>query len=309
MNAIGLSRSLLHQSVFRAQTQSLHTRTTLRLWQSSQHFSKGYTKSYSTAIAGGTYIHCIVAMTYRSLEQAPVVTPPRSYLRRIVTFLAIAVISTSAGFAMSVSPVVPTVNEFLSPPSDAETCTMFQPSTEKIAQEEAYIQRHPLVLELRSNPDFVESRPHMKIPASVRDHHLTAGALAGPGKLEVPPLQFVEKSGKGGITIFYVGTDLCGHRGLVHGGAMATMLDEALARCSFQALPNKVGMTANLNINYRKPLPAGSFAIIRSVTTKVEGRKAWVEGTLENLPINGEPKEVYCEANALFIEPKQAAVS
>ena len=149
----------------------------------------------------------------------------------------------------------------------------------------------------------------MKIPASIREHHLTGGALAGEGRLEIPPLQFVEgDDGKSAITIFYIGSDLCGHRGFVHGGAMATLLDEALARCCFQALPNKVGMTANLNINYRRPLPAGSFAVIRCKTTRVEGRKAWVEGTLENLCGEGEERVVYCEADALFIEPKQAAV-
>lgn len=149
----------------------------------------------------------------------------------------------------------------------------------------------------------------MKIPASIREHHLTGGALSGEGRLEIPPLQFVEKGGRRAFTIFYIGTDLCGHQGLVHGGAMATVLDEALARCCFQALPNKVGMTANLNINYRRPLPAGSFAVIRCVTTRVEGRKAWVEGTLENLAGEGEDRIAYCVADALFIEPKQAAVS
>ena len=309
MRINGLSRSLLQRCVLRAQSHSLYTRTALRPWQSAQYLSKRYTKSYATAITSGKYRHCIAVIAHRFLGDKSTVNPPPRYFRRVVTFLAIAIISTGAGFAMSVSPVIPTVNEFLSPLSDAESCTMFQPSTDKIAQEEAYIQKHPLLLELRSNPDFTESSPHMKIPAAIREHNLTAGALAGPGKLEVPPLQFVEKNGMGGITIFYIGTDLCGHPSLIHGGAMATLLDEALARCSFQALPNKIGMTANLNINYRKPLPAGSFAIIRSVTTKVEGRKAWVEGTLENLPANGEPKEVYCEASALFIEPRQAAVS
>ena len=143
----------------------------------------------------------------------------------------------------------------------------------------------------------------------MREHHLTGGALAGEGRLEVPPLQFVERDGKSAVMIFYVGSDLCGHAGLVHGGAMATLLDEALARCCFQALPNKVGMTANLKIDYRRPMPAGSFAVIKCVTTGVEGRKAWVRGTLESLPGKGEEGVVYCEAEALFIEPKEAAVS
>lgn len=75
-------------------------------------------------------------------------------------------------------------------------------------------------------------------------------------------------------------------------------------------------MTANLNIDYRRPAPAGSFFVLRAVTVKVEGRKAWVEGRIETLPlagggggeVDGEPVLVV-EARALFIEPRHAAVS
>lgn len=98
-------------------------------------------------------------------------------------------------------------------------------------------------------------------------------------------------------------------RGIVHGGLLATILDEGLARCCFAALPNKIGMTANLNINYRAPAQAGAFVVLRAVTTKVEGRKAWVEGRIETLVGEGETPLVLADASALFIEPRQAAVS
>jgi adenylylsulfate kinase len=68
-------------------------------------------------------------------------------------------------------------------------------------------------------------------------------------------------------------------------------------------------MTANLNINYRSPAPAGAFIVLRARTTRVEGRKAWVEGHIETLVAEGEKPVVLVEASALFIEPRQAAVS
>ena len=210
---------------------------------------------------------------------------------------------------MALAPTLPTAKSLLTAPSDKETLSMFSPADERMTRVNEYLLSHPLALELRDNVDFKESRPHLKIPDAVKEHHLTAGSLAGPGKIEVPPLMFVEKEGHSGYFLMYLGTDMCGHPGLVHGGAMATLMDEALARCSFRALPNKVGMTANLTLNYRKPLPAGSFVVIRARTTKVEGRKAWVEGTLESLPEDGIVPVVYTEATALFIEPKQAKVS
>ena len=43
---------------------------------------------------------------------------------------------------------------------------------------------------------------------------------------------------------------------------------------------------------------------------KLEGRKAWVEGTIESLGTIHQEKEptVYAEIRGLFIEPKYAAI-
>lgn len=186
---------------------------------------------------------------------------------------------------------------------------MYTPDDDASREIEEFIRNHPIALELRSKPEFIESRPHLKIPESMRSHSLTGGTLIGPGKVVVPPFAWNEKGGKSLVSISYLGVDLCGHPGIVHGGMLATILDEGLARCCFAALPNKVGMTANLNINYRAPAPAGSFVVLRAKTTKVEGRKAWVEGHIETLVAEGEKPVVLVEATALFIEPRQAAVS
>ncbi len=42
-------------------------------------------------------------------------------------------------------------------------------------------------------------------------------------------------------------------------------------------------MTANLNINFRAPLHADQFVVIRTKLEKVNGRKAAVSGTMETL--------------------------
>jgi hypothetical protein len=54
---------------------------------------------------------------------------------------------------------------------------------------------------------------------------------------------------------------------------------------------------------------AGGFIVLRAKTIKVEGRKAWVEGHIETLVGEGEKPVKLVEATALFIEPRQAAVS
>jgi 3'-phosphoadenosine 5'-phosphosulfate synthase len=210
---------------------------------------------------------------------------------------------------MAAVPAFKTAGGILNPPSDEETLSMFTPVDDLSREVEEHITNHPVAVELRTRPEFSESRPHMKIPEELRAHNLTGGTLMGPGKVVVPPFAWNEKGGKSLVTISYLGTDLCGHSGIVHGGLLATILDESLARCCFAALPNKIGMTANLNINYRAPVPARTFIVLRATTVKVEGRKAWVEGRLESLVTEGEKPVVYAEASALFIEPRQAAVS
>lgn len=215
---------------------------------------------------------------------------------------------TSVGFAMAAAPAIQAANRILTPPLDSETLSLFQPTDEQTAQIEEFLTNHPIAKELRNNPDYTESRPHLKLAPEMRTHNLTAGTLAGPGKIWVPPLMFARNDGEDITILMYLGQDLSGHPAIVHGGCLATLLDEGLARCCFKKLPNKIGMTANLNINYKAPMPVDSFVCLRGKTGKVEGRKAWVEGRMESLVAPGDSPTVYCTAEALFVEPRQAAV-
>lgn len=174
-----------------------------------------------------------------------------------------------------------------------------------VAGVEKAINEHAFVRALRQRPELRESRPHTKLHPNDRPHNLTGGTLAGPGKITVAPYVWGSRDGAELYVVAHLGRDLCGHDGIVHGGLLATILDEALARCCFPALPNKIGVTANLNVNYRRPTRADQLVVVRCATTKVEGRKAWVEGSIATLPASG-PGETLVEASALFIEPRYA---
>jgi 3'-phosphoadenosine 5'-phosphosulfate synthase len=237
-----------------------------------------------------------------------VAAPPKKALPlRIASFLAIAVAFTTVGFMMTGMPVIQMVKEIDAAPSDEESLTMYTPEDANAQEIEDFINNHHVVRDLRSKPEFTESRPHLKMPKSMRSQSLTGGTLIGPNRVVVPPFAWNEEGGKSLVSVSYLGRDLCGHPGIIHGGFLATMLDEGLARCCFAALPNKVAMTANLNINYRSPAPADTFVVLRAQTIKVEGRKAWVEGRIETLVGEGETPVVLADATALFIEPRQAA--
>ncbi|KAL2015944.1 hypothetical protein VTK56DRAFT_4516 [Thermocarpiscus australiensis] len=229
--------------------------------------------------------------------------------RRAASVAGRILLFTTLGFIMAAAPAYDSAATVLSPPSDADSLNLFAPQDEDAKAKEDYINSHPLTASLRANPDFIESRPHMKIPPAWRKHNLTGSTLMGPGKVIVPPFSWTERGGKSYVQISHVGTDLCGHVGIVHGGFLATMLDEGLARCCFPALPYNVGMTAKLEVNYKVPAMADQYLVLRARTVKVEGRKAWVEGHIETLPSEeGQQPTVLATASALYISPKQAPV-
>lgn len=195
--------------------------------------------------------------------------------------------------------------------SDEESLRVYSPADtdEEARLAEETINSHPLVAELRQRTDLTESRPHMKMPGQYRARSLTGGALLGAGKVPIPPYAWNDADGREMVAVLKVGDDLCGHPGIVHGGFLATILDEGLGRCCFKALPHNIAVTATLKVDYKKPTPAGTFLVLRAKTTKVDGRKAWVQGRLEMLPKPGEEPIVFAEAEGLFISPKYAAVS
>ncbi|KAJ5185451.1 Thioesterase superfamily [Penicillium cf. griseofulvum] len=255
-------------------------------------------KSYSTS---KLYLNSPIFRTNHSESTS---IPPRSRFRRFIGFTSIAVFAFTVGLTYQTQL---TLSRIMATPTEEETLTAFIANDPATAKIDNTLRTHPVAEALRADPEFSESRPHLTIPGPLRERNLTAGTLAGPGKIVVPPYVFSERDGKSMISLMYLGGDVCGHQGIIHGGLLATLLDEGLARCCFPALPNKVGVTANLNIDYRSPAMANQYVALRAETVKVEGRKAWVEGRIETLPVDGKEPLVLVEAKALFIEPRQAA--
>lgn len=81
----------------------------------------------------------------------------------------------------------------------------------------------------------------------------------------------------------HLGSGLCGHEGVVHGGLLATILDEAIGRTALLNLPTNVGVTATLSVKYRKPTFADRFVVVRTELVSREGRKCVARGWVESL--------------------------
>lgn len=66
-------------------------------------------------------------------------------------------------------------------------------------------------------------------------------------------------------------------------------------------IPSKIGVTATLNVQYKKPTKADQFIVVRTELDSVAGRKVNVSGSIESLD-----GEILATAQALFVEPKYA---
>ncbi len=59
------------------------------------------------------------------------------------------------------------------------------------------------------------------------------------------------------IADYTVSSDYQGYPGVVHGGIIASMLDEAAGRAVMDSSPSGFTVTSQLSIRYRKPVPVG----------------------------------------------------
>ncbi|XP_017280463.1 acyl-coenzyme A thioesterase THEM4 [Kryptolebias marmoratus] len=97
------------------------------------------------------------------------------------------------------------------------------------------------------------------------------------------------------VCIFQAGHLLEGPPGHVHGGAIATIIDTVTGtHASLLCAPV---VTANLNINYRSPIPLGSTVLIESTLDEQEGKKTFISCKITST----DGSKLHTEATALFV--------
>jgi hypothetical protein len=159
-------------------------------------------------------------------------TPPRSRFSTSLLGLGFTASLTAAYTVGSLYP--PELATFISPRPAPPAPFLGTPEAKVYTEAlEDRLQNLPLLTELRSREDkhdWYESRPYTNVPDEVRVNNLTAGALSGPGKLALRPLIRVKNDESETWGLVHLGRALCGHDGIVHGGLMATLLDESMGR-------------------------------------------------------------------------------
>jgi acyl-coenzyme A thioesterase PaaI-like protein len=160
----------------------------------------------------------------------------------------------------------------------------------------------PLVKLLTEDPKWTSHDAYEGLSAEARDHILSTGPMGGARALGGFQRIFYNAETGEVVTVVWFGGALAGWPGVTHGGAIATMLDEALGRCAIWKLPGRIGVTAALQLKYLKPVVTNSFYMIKAAPQEDQSTdtKQWVNGRLET--VDGK---ICVEARGLFVVPKK----
>lgn len=103
------------------------------------------------------------------------------------------------------------------------------------------------------------------------------------------------------VGLVRLGTQVDGHEGIVHGGILAMLMDDVLGY-GFYSVGWPAAFTANLNINYRAPVPAETILRIECFLEKHERRKLYWRICVTDAR---KGDIVFADATCLFVIPKQ----
>jgi acyl-coenzyme A thioesterase PaaI-like protein len=106
------------------------------------------------------------------------------------------------------------------------------------------------------------------------------------------------------VIIAYVkfGDRIDGHPGIVHGGILSLIFDDALG-FGYEALGVPMAVTANLDVDYRAPVPAGTTVRVAAQLESREGRKLFWKAQMTSI----DQETLYAEATSLYIIPRAYA--
>jgi uncharacterized protein (TIGR00369 family) len=108
-------------------------------------------------------------------------------------------------------------------------------------------------------------------------------------------LEFLLAADGAAVSLPVVPETFEGHPGYLHGGIIATLLDEAMSK-AVRAL-GQPSVTRKMEIEYLRPVPSGTPLRLEGRVVRSEGRKHWTEAVIANA------QEVeLARSNGLFIE-------
>jgi acyl-coenzyme A thioesterase PaaI-like protein len=129
-----------------------------------------------------------------------------------------------------------------------------------------------------------------------RDHAIHGLLAFHPNGIEMYEI-YKSKLNGDIIAVIGFGSQLNGYPGIVHGGITSLMFDNTYGWLLLTTPAVGSAFTANLSVNYRKPIMPNSLAILRTKMSKVEERKIFMEATMHDAE-----NQLLADSTTLFIK-------
>jgi hypothetical protein len=132
---------------------------------------------------------------------------------------------TAAPVAVIAAPIK-TLVEAINNPSPTPSRPVTPPASAQELALQQELESLDIVVKHAEDPEnWTRRTAYSLVTDDYRIHHLTAGTLRGDGKLGVRPALFQSKDQQQVLSVLHVGTDMCGHPNITHGGLLATLLE------------------------------------------------------------------------------------
>ncbi|KAK4136891.1 hypothetical protein BT67DRAFT_488738 [Trichocladium antarcticum] len=235
--------------------------------------------------------------TTASPTPSPKPAPPKKRtIPRLIFATAFLLLGIAAGSG---------VRLFLAPPSPVEPDSEADAYTTQVLHAQAA--QLPLVAQLAADPAWDAWDAYASLPAAHRAQHTTAGALRGARGLGGYQRVFRHRATGEVVSVVFFGPATAGWPGVVHGGCLATVLDESCGRAAFQQWGGRAGLTARLGLEYKRVTLANGFYAVRvrvrpdaELPEEERGKghyKCFVDGVVEDV-VTGD---ALVTAEALFV--------
>lgn len=117
----------------------------------------------------------------------------------------------------------------------------------------------------------------------------------GPANPTGLQLDFLRDEDGAVVCLAEVSDAFCGHPGYLHGGIIATLLDEIMSKAARAG--GWTAMTRHLEVDYLRPVPSSAPLRLEGRVVRSEGRKHWVEAQILDAG-----KKTLARAKGLFVE-------
>jgi acyl-CoA thioesterase FadM len=122
--------------------------------------------------------------------------------------------------------------------------------------------------------------------------------VSGVGSAIAPPLT-IRRVGDGVVAEACLGLAYEGPPSYVHGGMSALLMDQLLGSAATAA--GLWGMTARLELDYRRPVPLETPLLLHAAVVESAGRKVVITGTIA---LADRPEQALVEARGVFVTPR-----